>query len=91
VEVAGFLDVLGEAGIEVVPTLATFAMSGGRVEAATYRTLRDDLLARLAAAKPFDGVLLALHGAMVTDEEMTRTGRRSPRSAPRSAPRCRWW
>lgn len=67
VEIAGFLDVLTAAGIEPVPILATFAMSGGRVEDATYRTLRDDLLAGLAASGPYDGVLLALHGAMVTD------------------------
>jgi microcystin degradation protein MlrC len=69
VEVAGFLDVLDEAGIEAVPILATFAMSGGRVEAEAYRTLRDQLLAGLAAAGPLDGVLLALHGAMVTEDE----------------------
>jgi len=69
VEVAGFLDALGEAGIEAVPILATFAISGGRVEPATYRHLRADLLAGLAAAGPFDGVLLALHGAMVTEDE----------------------
>ena len=29
----------------------------------------DDLLAGLKAAMPFDGVLLALHGAMVTDDD----------------------
>ncbi|MBA3414353.1 MAG: M81 family metallopeptidase, partial [Chloroflexia bacterium] len=69
VEVAGFLDVLGEAGIEPVPILATFAISGGRVEPETYHRLRDDLLTGLAAAGLVDGVLLALHGAMVTTAE----------------------
>lgn len=65
-EIAGFLDVLGEAGIEPVPVLATFAMSGGPVTTETFQKLLADLLAGLEAARPFDGVLLALHGAMVT-------------------------
>ena len=65
-ELAGFLDVLDEAGIEPLPTLATFAMSGGPVADAAYAQLRDELLSHLAARRPFDGVLLALHGAMVT-------------------------
>ncbi|MDQ3695525.1 MAG: M81 family metallopeptidase [Chloroflexota bacterium] len=68
-EVAGFLDVLAEAGIEAVPLLATFAISGGPVTSETFQTLLDDLLARLDAAAPVDGVLLALHGAMVTADE----------------------
>jgi microcystin degradation protein MlrC len=68
-EFAGFLDVLGEAGIEPVPILATFAISGGPVAAATLARLRDDLLSGIAAAGPLDGVLLALHGAMVAEDE----------------------
>lgn len=67
-EVAGFLDVLEAAGIEVVPTIATFAMSGGPVTTAAYQALRDSLLERLEGARPYDAVLLALHGAMVTED-----------------------
>jgi microcystin degradation protein MlrC len=68
-EVAGFLDVLEQRGVEIVPTVATFAMSGGRVVASAYRELCDLLLNRLAQAGELDGVLLALHGAMVTDDD----------------------
>lgn len=68
-EVAGFLDVLREAAIEPVPVLATFAMSGGPVTTETYQRLLTDLLSGLEAAAPFDGVLLALHGAMVTERD----------------------
>lgn len=68
-EVAGFLDVLEQRGVEIVPTFAAFAMSGGRVTASAYQELRDLLLARLAETGKLDGVLLALHGAMVTDED----------------------
>lgn len=67
-EIAGFLDVLGDAGIEAVPIMATFAMSGGVVTTETYRTLLQDLIDGVAAAGELDGVLIALHGAMVTDE-----------------------
>lgn len=66
-EVTGFLDVLEEAGFEPWPTIATMAMSGGKVERQTFHLLLDRLLARIDAARPFDGVLLALHGAMVTE------------------------
>ncbi|MBM3573317.1 MAG: M81 family metallopeptidase, partial [Alphaproteobacteria bacterium] len=39
--------------------------SGGRVAAATYQQLTGELLERLAAARPVDGVYLALHGAFI--------------------------
>ncbi len=69
VELAGFIDVLAAAGIEIVPILATFAMSGGRVTPETYRELLGTLLDGLRDAGLLDGVLLALHGAMVTDDD----------------------
>src|SRR5215203_946292 len=66
-EIAGFLDVFESAGIEPVPILATFAMSGGKVTTATFQALLDELIAGLREHGPFDSVLLALHGAMVSD------------------------
>lgn len=68
-EVAGFIDVCEPAGHELLPTMAAFALSSGAVTRATYETLRDELLSRLAALQPFDAVLLSLHGAMVVDGE----------------------
>ena len=67
-EVGGFLDVLDPAGVEVVPTVAANAVSSGPVTRATFEHVRDALLERLAAAGPVDGVLLALHGAMVLED-----------------------
>src|SRR5918994_7057345 len=66
-ELAGFLDVLEAAEIEPVPLLATFAMSGGKVVNTTFQALLDELITGLREHGPFDGVLLALHGAMVSD------------------------
>jgi microcystin degradation protein MlrC len=67
-EVGGFLDVLGPAGVEVVPTVAANAVSSGPVTRATFEHVKEALLALLAAAGPVDGVLLALHGAMVLED-----------------------
>jgi microcystin degradation protein MlrC len=75
VEVAGFLDVLEGAGIEIVPIIATFAMSGGRVVSGDYELLLQELIDGLRKHGPFDGVLLALHGAMVTDDDDDPDGR----------------
>ena len=75
VEVAGFLDVLEGTGIEIVPIIATFALSGGRVTSETYENLLGQLLDGLRANGPYDGVLLALHGAMVTSDNDDPDGR----------------
>lgn len=74
VEVAGFLDTLDEAEVEVVPLLAAHACSGGPVLHHVFVQLRDELLERCRAAGPLDGILLALHGAMVTDQEPDAEG-----------------
>src|SRR5437867_12067434 len=74
VEVGGFLDALERAGAEVVPTIAANCVSSGPVPRETFETLTRELLARLGAAGPLDGVLLALHGAMVVEGEPAGEG-----------------
>jgi microcystin degradation protein MlrC len=68
--IGGFIDAARDHGIELVPTIYSFAMPSGAVtrdefEAQMADTL-DDLEAAMAAG-PIDGVLLALHGAMVIE------------------------
>src|SRR4051794_22406303 len=65
-EIAAFLDVLEPAGIEPVPILAPFAISGGKVTSPTFETLLGELLSGLQEHGTYDGVLLAVHGAMVS-------------------------
>src|SRR5437879_12990896 len=65
VEVPGFLSVLQQAGIEPVPLLAAVALAGGPVSRRAFETLASELIQRLVTAGRVDGVLLALHGAMV--------------------------
>jgi microcystin degradation protein MlrC len=57
-----------EKDIELVPTLRAWAWSGGIVEQSAFDCLKDELLKRVAEAGTIDGVLLALHGSMVTDQ-----------------------
>jgi len=54
-------------GHRLVEGLAAVAAPGGPVERATHESLRDELLAGLAAALPVDGVTLILHGSMVAE------------------------
>ena len=74
VEMTGFLATLARAGVEAVPLLAAHTHSGGPVTRAAFNQLLDELIARLIAAGPVDGVLLALHGAMVVEDEPDAEG-----------------
>ncbi|MFO8059144.1 MAG: M81 family metallopeptidase [Bacillota bacterium] len=63
----GFIDSAGEHSAELIPTVAASAVPSGRVEAGAYRQLLDELLEGIHRAGAIDGVLLALHGAMVVE------------------------
>jgi microcystin degradation protein MlrC len=69
VAAASMIDALQVMGHQVVPLLWCFAMPSGPVTDAAFESILSDLVDRLEAAhhaKPLDGVLLDLHGAMVT-------------------------
>ncbi|MGH9523729.1 MAG: M81 family metallopeptidase [Terriglobales bacterium] len=66
-ELAGFLDAAQQFDFEVAPTLMAWGMPAGAVTDEAFETLSSELLARLQAAAPLDGVLLSVHGAMVSD------------------------
>ncbi len=63
----GFLDGTQEQGLDLEMLLWTFATPGGTVIQEAYEYLRHLLLRRLREAGPADGVLLHLHGAMVSE------------------------
>ena len=65
-EVAGILATCANAGAQAVPLLAARSVSGGVLSDACYIELKETLLARLRAAPPLDGLILAMHGSMVT-------------------------
>ncbi len=64
----GYIAAAEKSGIELAPLIWTFAQPSGTVCHAAYARLKQDLLDRLRRALPVDGVLLDLHGAMVTDQ-----------------------
>jgi len=66
-EINGFLEGAERFGFEVVPTVMAWGMPLGALTAETFEYLTGELTTRLRAAGPLDGVLLSLHGAMVSE------------------------
>lgn len=68
--IGGMIDRAAEYGWQLLPTVYAAAMPGGPVTADAYRSLLSELTDRLAQHMPVDGLLLALHGAMVAEGEL---------------------
>jgi microcystin degradation protein MlrC len=64
---AGAIDALRALGHSLVGTAWAAASPSAHVTAAAYERIAGELLARLRAALPLDGVVLDLHGAMVVE------------------------
>ena len=67
VQTGGFIAAADEHGFELVPLMRASAFPGGLIRRADYDEMKTDLIDRLKAAGPVDGVLLELHGAMVVE------------------------
>ncbi|MDE2638097.1 MAG: M81 family metallopeptidase [Chloroflexota bacterium] len=68
--IGGMIDRALEYDWQLLPTLYAAAMPAGVVTEAAYRQLLSELRNRLAQHMPLDGLLLALHGAMVAEGEL---------------------
>jgi microcystin degradation protein MlrC len=66
-EMSGLIRGGEEFGFETYPTLMAGATPSGTVTAAAFETLVGELLERIGQAPKLDGVLIALHGAMVAE------------------------
>lgn len=66
-ELGGFIEGAARHGLTLVPLLFAGAVPSGVVTREAYASLRDAFLDDLRGAMPVDGVLLALHGAMVAE------------------------
>ncbi len=73
-EILGFIGVLRQAGADIVPLIATDGGSGGPVMRETFHVLAVELVHRLAARRPVDGVLLALSAGMAVEDEPDAAG-----------------
>ena len=65
--VGGMLSVLRERSVMIRPLLVASACPSGPVTADCYRQLKREMLDRLQAALPVNGVLLALHGSAAVE------------------------
>ncbi len=63
----GVIDSAEKLDMQLVPLLWTFATPSGTVEQTAYEILKAEFLDRLKRTGQIDGVLLDLHGAMVTE------------------------
>jgi microcystin degradation protein MlrC len=68
-EVGGFLESAGPLGFEPVPLLMAWATPSGPVTAQAYDEITALLIDAVKRERP-DGLLLALHGAMVTESHL---------------------
>lgn len=68
VAAAGAIAALEAAGAEIAPLLWAFANPAGPVTREAFERIAARLLAALSDALPVEGVLLDLHGAMVTED-----------------------
>jgi len=69
IEIPGILSVLQTSNVQIVPLIAASACASGALTRDTFETLVGELMDRLKAAGPVDGVLLAQHGAMAAEHE----------------------
>ncbi|PYT34923.1 MAG: MlrC domain protein [Acidobacteria bacterium] len=67
-EVSGYIEGGEKYGLELVPVLMATATPKGTVTDEAFNVLTNDLIAQLHAAPHLDGLLLALHGAMVSQK-----------------------
>ncbi|MCY3832717.1 MAG: M81 family metallopeptidase [Chloroflexi bacterium] len=65
--IGGMIDGATEFNWQLSPTLYAAAMPAGIITQGAYRKLLSELTNRLARHMPLDGLLLALHGAMVAE------------------------
>ncbi len=63
----GTIDECRARGIDLVPTMLVDVVSTGRADRASFEELLGELLQRIEAALPADGIVLNLHGAMVAE------------------------
>jgi microcystin degradation protein MlrC len=71
---AGFLAIGQVSGVDVVPLLWVRATPSGTIAGATFDRIADELVAVLDERGPWDGVLLVLHGAAVSERYLDADG-----------------
>ena len=63
----GMIDTAAARGVALAPSIAAAASPSGRVTKEIFDDVKQRIVSDLRSGGPFDGILLDLHGAMVTD------------------------
>jgi microcystin degradation protein MlrC len=71
---AGFIDASERLGVEVVPLVFAITEPMGTITADAFDRIVGEMLERLRAGGPWDGVLLAQHGAAVSERHPDMDG-----------------
>lgn len=71
---AGGLEVIGTAGLEVAPIAAAKGGAGGHIDEGFFQEMLSRIAADIQDAMPLVGIYLALHGAMICTEEKDPEG-----------------
>lgn len=66
-EIAGFLEVLKNNDVEIVPAVSNMVFVAGRLQAKVYQYQKNELIKRVRNHKNLDGILLAFHGNMISE------------------------
>ncbi|MCL4415766.1 MAG: M81 family metallopeptidase, partial [Actinobacteria bacterium] len=69
-EIGGFIKAaqdFKDSDVELIPTIRVWAWPKGNVTKAAYKEIKKELISYLKKSLPIDGVLLSLHGSMVSD------------------------
>lgn len=66
----GFIAGAERLGFELLPIISVWATPSGMVDGVALQMLIDELVTGLRGAEPVDGVLLGLHGAMVSELDL---------------------
>jgi microcystin degradation protein MlrC len=67
-EVAGYIEGASKYGLDLYPMVVARATPSGVVSSEAFETMTAELLENLKKAPKLDGLLLALHGAMVAEQ-----------------------
>ena len=73
-ELPEFAAALTEAGADIVPLIAATGAAGAPLMRETFHVLAIELVHRLAARRPVDGVLLALDSRLAVEDEPDGSG-----------------
>ncbi len=66
--IGGFIDVLEKHGAEIIPTIGASATPAGPIANKDYHKIVNTIIKVITKSDTVDGVLLALHGAMIAED-----------------------